>query len=106
MVFGTQRKSPHATTKSTLFTVGKDEWKVRRHFRYLLAYCNMCNVFSRDLPVSSFVFSEQIKPVSLAVIELCLTEGINQTGPFPFQQVGGIKPKIFFRSTPTSYENV
>ena len=57
-----QRKPLRTATKLMLFTVSKDE-------------CSMPKGTSQAEAMSN---SEKIKPVALAVIKLCLTEGISE----------------------------
>jgi len=63
-----RRKPLCATTKSTLFTVSKDEWNTKedtgKSLKNALAYCCMPKGTSRAEAMSS---SERIKPVALAV---------------------------------------
>ena len=74
-----EEKSSRAITKSTLFTVSKDEWdtkedtgKSMKNALYILRYAKgTCRA-----EVTSN--SEKIKPVALAVIKLHLSEGISQ----------------------------
>ena len=73
-------KPSRATTKPTLFAVSKDEWdtkedtgKSMKNALYVLWYAKST---SRAESTSKI---EKIKPVALAVIELCLSEGISQS---------------------------
>ena len=68
------------TTKSTLFAVSKDEWdtkedtgKSMKNALYILRYAK------RHQLAEATLNSEKIKPVTLAVIELRLSEGIRQS---------------------------
>ena len=68
-----------ATTKSTLFTVSKDEWdtkedtgKSMKNALYVLRYAK------RHLSGRSDVEQWKNQAVALAVIELCLSESISQ----------------------------
>ena len=73
-----QRKPSCATTKSTLFTVSKNEWNTKEDTGKSLKntlHVRMPKGISWAEVTSN---SEKIKPVALAVIELCLTEGISQ----------------------------
>ena len=70
-------KPPRATAKSTPFPVSKDEWdtkedtgKYMRNALYVLWYAK--DTCQAEVTLNS----EKIKPVALAVIELCLSEGI------------------------------
>ena len=74
--FHYKRKPSHATAKSTLFAVSKDEWdtkedtgKSMKNALYILRYAK------RHLSGQS---NEKVKPVALAVIKLHLSEGISQ----------------------------
>ena len=69
-------KPSHATAKSTLFAVSKNEWdtkedtgKSMKSALYILWYASWAEVTSN---------SEKIKSVALAVIKLHLSEGISQ----------------------------
>jgi len=67
-----QRKPSCATTKSTLFTVSKDEWNTKedisKSLKNTLHDCSMPIVPSwAEVTLNS----EKIKPVALAIIELC-----------------------------------
>ena len=76
----TQRNPSRTTTKLTLFTVSKDEGDTKEDTgKSIKNDCTSCSVpkgTSRDEAISNI---EKIKPVALAVIELCLSEGINQS---------------------------
>ena len=68
-----------AITKSTFFIVSKDEWdkkedtgKSMKNALYVLWYAKRHLLGGSDN-------SEKIKPVALAIIELCLSEGIRQS---------------------------
>ena len=72
-------KLSHATAKSTLFVVSKDEWdtkedtgKSMKNALHILWYAK------RHLSGRSDVNSEKIKSIALAVIKLHLSEGISQ----------------------------
>ena len=74
--FHYEGKPSHATAKSTLFAVSKDEWdtkentgKSMKNALYLLQYAK------RHIMLNS----EKIKPVALVFVELCLSEGISQS---------------------------
>ena len=69
-----------ATSKSTLFAVSKDEWDTKEDTgksmkNTLYTYCGMPKGTCRAKATSN---SEKIKPIALAVIELRLSEGIDQ----------------------------
>ena len=77
--FRYEGKPSHATAKSTLFAVSKDEWdtkedtsKSMKNALYILRYVKRHLLGRSDI-------SEKIKPVALAIIELCLSEGISQS---------------------------
>ena len=78
-----------ATVKSTLFAVSKDEWDTKedtgKSMKNALLYCRMPKGTCQAKATSS---SEEIKPIALAVIKLCLSEGISQsvTGKFCFKK--------------------
>ena len=72
-------KPSHATAKSTLFAVSKNEWdtkedtgKSMKNALYILWYAK------RHFLGRSDINSEKIKSVALAVIKLHLSEGISQ----------------------------
>ena len=66
-----------ATTKLTLFAVSKDEWDTKedtgKYALYVLRYAKGTS------QVEATLNSEKTKPIALAVIELCLSEGISQS---------------------------
>jgi len=63
-----QRKPSCATTKSTLFTVSKDKWNTKEDTSKSLK--NALHVLRAPLQLKQ-IRTEKIKPVALAVIELC-----------------------------------
>ena len=69
-----------ATAKLTLFAVSKDEWDTKedtdKSMKNALYVCGMPKGTFRDEATSN---SEKIKPAAIAVIELCLSEGISQS---------------------------
>ena len=74
-------KPSRATTKSTLFTVSKDEWdtkedtgKSTKNALYILRYAKR-HVFTEVMSNSE----KKTKPIALAVIELSLFKGISQS---------------------------
>ena len=74
-------KPSRTTTKSTLFAVSKDEWdtkedtgKSMKNALYVLWYAKRAPLDQ----AKAMSKSEKIKPVALAVIKLCLSEGISQ----------------------------
>ena len=75
--FRYEGKPLHATAKLTLFAVSKDEWDTKEDTGKSMqcAYCGMPKGTSRAEVTSN---SEKIKSIVLAVIELCLFEGISQ----------------------------
>ena len=69
-----------ATTKLTLFAVSKDEWDTKEDTgksmkNALYVYCGIPKGTCQAKAMSN---SEKIKPVVLAIIELCLSEDISQ----------------------------
>jgi len=72
-----QRKPLCATTKLTLFTISKDEWNTKEDslknaldvLQYAKRHISQAEAMSN---------SEKIKLVVLAIIDLCLSEGISQ----------------------------
>ena len=70
----------HTTIKSILFAVSKDEWDTKEDtgesMKSALYVRGMPKFTSRAKTMSN---SEKIKPVALAIIELCLSEGIRQS---------------------------
>ena len=68
-------KPSRATTKSTLFTVSKDEWDTKEETGKLMK--NACDLPKGTSQAETTSNSEKIKPVALAVIELRLSEGIS-----------------------------
>jgi len=73
MISITQRKPSRTITKSTLFTVSKDEWNTKEGTGRMHTYRGMPKDTSRAEAMSN---NEKTKPVALAVIELCWSEGI------------------------------
>ena len=75
-------KPSRAITKSTLFAVSKDEWDTKEDTKEdsmknaLYTYCGMPKGTCWAEATSN---GEKIKLVALAVIELCLSEGISQS---------------------------
>jgi len=72
------------TSKSTLFVLSKDEWdtkesigKSMKNALYVQRYGSMAKATSRAEVMSN---SEKIKSMSLAIVELCESEGISQSG--------------------------
>ena len=68
--FHYERRPSHATIKSTLFAVSKDEWdtkedtgKSMKNALYILQYAKRAETMSN---------SEKIKPIALAFVELQL----------------------------------
>ena len=74
----TQRKPLRATTKSTLFTVSKDEWNTKEDTGKSLKTLHILQYAKGTSRAEVTLNSEKIKPVAIAVIELRLTEGISQ----------------------------
>jgi len=76
MISITQRKPSHAATKSTLFTVSKDEWNTKEGIgKSLKNTMHVLQYMKRNLSSWSDIEQWKIKPVALAAIELCLPEG-------------------------------
>ena len=78
--FRFEGKPSSACAKSTPFPISKDEWdtkedtgKSMKNALYVLWYAK------RHLWAEAMSNSEKIKPVALAVIELCLSEGVSQS---------------------------
>ena len=73
-------KSSRTTTKSTPLAVSKDKWDTKedtgKSMRMQCTYCGMPKGTSR---AETTLNSEKIKPVALAVIELCFSEGTSQS---------------------------
>ena len=65
------------TTKLTLFTVGKDEWDTKKNTGKFKK--NALYVLKGTSRAEATLNSENIKPVTLVVIELCLSEGISKS---------------------------
>ena len=65
-----QKKPSCATTKSTHFNVRKDKWNTKEDMKNALCVLQYANQRQKIL---------KIKLVVLAVIELCLSEGISQS---------------------------
>ena len=77
-----QRKPSCATTELTL-SVSKDEWNTKEDTgkplkNTLQVVRHECGMPKGTFQAEATLNSEKIKPVALAVIELCLTEGISQ----------------------------
>ena len=78
--FHYEGKPSCATTKSTLFTVSKDEWDIKedtgksmKNALYIWRYAK------RHQWAKATSNSEKIKPVALAVIKISLSECISQS---------------------------
>ena len=85
--FRFEGKPSRARAKSTPFSVSKDEWdtkedtgKPMKNALHVLRYAK------RHLSGRSNINSEKIKPIVLAVIELCLSEGISQSVSYSVSQ--------------------
>ena len=73
-------KPSRATTKSTLFAVSKDEWDRKEDTgKSIRMHCTYCGMPKGTCQAEATSSSEKIKPVALAIIELCLSEGISQS---------------------------
>ena len=73
-------KLSRAITKSTLFAVRKDDGTQRRPLvRPLGMNCTYCSMPKGTCQAEVMSNSEKIKPIALAIIELCLSEGISQS---------------------------
>ena len=64
--------------KLMLFTVSKDEWNTTEDTGK--SHCTYCGMSKGTFWAEATSNSEKIKPVALAIIELCFTEGISQSG--------------------------
>jgi len=71
-----QRKPSHATTKLMLFTVSKDKWNTKEDTGKSLK--NSLHMPKGTSWAEVMSNSEKIKPVALAIIKLCWSEGIRQ----------------------------
>ena len=70
-------KPLRAIAKSTPFPVSKDEWDTKEDTgKSMKNYCSMPIGTCR---AEATLNSEKLKPVALAVIKLCLSEGISQS---------------------------
>ena len=76
--FRYEGKSSRATAKLTPFAVSKDEWDTKEDTsKSMKKYCSMPKDTSWAELTSN---SEKIKPVTLAIIKLRLSESISQSG--------------------------
>ena len=75
--FHFEGKPLHACTKSTPFPVSKDEWDTKEDTGK--SHCMYCGMPKGTCRAEATLNSEKIKPIALAVIELCLSEGISQS---------------------------
>ena len=74
-----KRKPSRTTAKSTPFTVSKDEWDTKEDTGKSMKNCMYCSMPQGMCPAEAMSNSEKIKPVALAIVELCLSEGISQS---------------------------
>ena len=75
--FHFEGKPSHATAKLTPFAVSKDEWHTKEETGKSMK--NVLYVPKGTSWAEATSNSEKIKPVALAVIELCLSESISQS---------------------------
>ena len=68
-------KPSHATAKSTFFAVSKDEWDTKEDTGKSMKNTSVCQKVPLGLKQR-----QKRKPVALADIELCLSEGIGRSG--------------------------
>ena len=73
--FHYEGKPSRAIAKLTPFAVSKDEWDTKEDTGKSTIKCTVRAAICQKARVTSN--SEKIKPVALAVIELCLFEGIS-----------------------------
>ena len=88
-----QRKSSRATTKLTLFAVRKDELDTEENTGKSMknALYVLCSGMSKGTSRAKVTLnSEKIKPIALAIIELCLSEGISQSVTQPVENLNYI----------------
>ena len=71
--FHYEGKPSRATVKSTLFAVSKDEWGTKEDTGKSMKNA----LYVLQAPLGSN--SEKVKPVALAIIELCLSGGTSQS---------------------------
>ena len=74
-----EEKPSCAITKSTLFTVSKDEWDTKDTGKSMKMHCTYCGMPKGTSWAEATSNSEKIKPVALAIIELHSSEGIRQS---------------------------
>ena len=75
--FHYEGKPSRATAKSTPFAVSKDEWGTKEDTGRM--HCTYCGMPKGTSQAEATLNSEKIKPVALAIIKLCLSEGISQS---------------------------
>jgi len=65
--------------KPTLFVVNKDEWDTKEgHGKSMKMHCMHSSMVKVTSWAEVTLNSEKIKPVALAIVELCESEGIRQ----------------------------
>jgi len=75
------------TTKSTLFVVNKDEWYTKEgRGKSMKNALHVQRYGKRHLSGWNNVKQQKIKPVALAIVELCESEGIRQAGRYLVSQ--------------------
>ena len=74
-------KQSRATAKSTHLVVSKDEWYTKEDTgKSMIMHCMYCSSMPKGSSQAEVTSnSEKIKPIALAVIALCLSEGISQS---------------------------
>jgi len=70
-----------STTKSTLFVVNKDEWYTKEGHGKSMKNALYVQPYGKGTSQAEATLnSEKIKPVALAIVESCESEGIRQAG--------------------------
>jgi len=65
------------TTKSTLFMVNKDEWDTKEGLgKSMKMHCMYGGMEKRTSWAEGTSINKIIKPIALAIVELCKSEGI------------------------------
>ena len=83
-------KPSRATTKLTLFAVRKDELDTEENTGKSMknALYVLCSGMSKGTSRAKVTLnSEKIKPIALAIIKLCLSEGISQSVTQPVENL-------------------
>jgi len=69
------------TTKLTPFVESKDEWDTKEDpDNSMKMHCKYSSMAKGTSWAEAMSNSEKIKPVALAIVELCESEGISQSG--------------------------